>query len=153
MKRISHERFIGLLDRQLSALEAVRELLDREAQALQAGRIRLVEAMRARKQRRLAAAAVIEQQRRERVPTPAALELLAESKEVATRWAALLELTRVCRDLSEANASDCRQQQARTVSSGLAASRHARTTSQSGGRITRPVRAATPASIGGRRGR
>ena len=139
MKRISQERFIGLLDRQLSALEAVREVLDREAQALQAGRPRLVEALRARKQRRLAAAAVIEQQCRERVPTPAVLELLAESTEIAARWAALLELTRICRDLSEDNASVGRQQQVGPVSSGLAVRRHARTTSRASRRITRPV--------------
>jgi len=102
-----------LLDSQLGALEAVRDVLDRERDALRDRDVEGLERITADKQERLAAAASFEQHRRELAPDPASMDSLAETPAVAERWAKLLDLTRACRDQNEANGRVIRLQQRR----------------------------------------
>ncbi|MGI9331004.1 MAG: flagella synthesis protein FlgN [Gammaproteobacteria bacterium] len=99
-----------LLDRQLSALEAVMDVLARERDALRDRDVERLERITADKQERLAAAASFEQHRRELAPDPATMDSLAEAPAVGERWAKLLDLTRACRDQSEENSRVIRQQ-------------------------------------------
>ena len=111
MKPATAGRLTELLDRQLAALESVLEVLDRERSGLEHRDTAALESIAAEKQERLAAAAAFEQQRRELAPSPAAMESLAESPHFASRWARLLDLTRACRDHSEANGQIVRRGQ------------------------------------------
>lgn len=113
MSSESDKQLKNLLDRQLTALESVLDVLAREQAALEARDTQALELLAAEKQDKLALAAAFEQQRRELAPSPAAMESLAESPEIARRWARLLDLTRACRDRNDANGWIVHRQQRR----------------------------------------
>ena len=105
-----------LLDRQAAALEKVLESLDHEREALMDRDAAALELVTKEKQQALAKADDLEQQRLALAPDLSAMELLAATPEVASRWEKLLDLTRRCREQNDINGRMIRRQSRRVES-------------------------------------
>jgi len=104
---------LRLLGRQVEALEDFARALDAEREALVGRDADALAACAGRKSEAVAVVESLEQQRRRIAPSLADMEAYASSARVAERWERLLELTRRCREVNDANGRMIRRQRTR----------------------------------------
>jgi len=107
------DRLAALLEQQIPAMEAVRDCLKEERRALAERDSAALEQAAGRKAELIGAAGQLEKKRLQIAPDRESMDRLSVTPGIRDRWHLLLQLTRECRQLNDANGMLIRAQQRR----------------------------------------